>query len=688
MEGALQSLPGAGGLAQLLPAGEAFLPQGLALLPQLGQLGALLPGGGAGPPLGVGLFQGLLGQGQSRLGPLPLGVLLLGLLEQLGSRLFLGVVRPPLCLDGLLQSAVIQPGAGGLGLLGAALQLLGLCLQGGELFPQGGFPLLAGVPLLFQGPQLLLGGLQPGGFPFGLLRQSSGLGQLGGRLLLGEISHRRGSFLPGCLLLGDGFHRLVRLRLPGGSQGRGLYLGLAGAFLLLAQGLQLPWLQQRLLARGGGGVLQGPAHGTGLARLQGVGQLQGGVLTQQRLLALQPQGHRFQQKLLLGRCLLRDGEPFQGGGLAGFAPGQLLPGGGELFQGLAALQQSGQPGGGLLAGLAEGVALFHPLGEGFPLLPQSGQRLALLLQLFPGGGGLFPRGLGPKQLLFLLPQPGAFLGQGHRLLPQCLGLLPLVPGLDFPPLQLLPGGLGPGQGFASLLGGLLQPGVLLQALQQPLGLLQLLGQGLVLLAQGGLPLGQGRGFFLQAAQALRLLLLEQGGPQGGGLAGFVLQLALPLVEAVRHLPPHPGGKQGFQHLPLVAGAGPQQPQKLPLGQHNHLGELLAGQVEQLLGPAADGAVAFALQQGPVLPLQAEALVALPQLGGLGVAVDVGVLAAAKAVALPLQGELQLHQSGQLLGGAAAAHLGKAAPAPGGFAVQGKAHGVQQGGLPPAGGPGD
>ena len=133
-------------------------------------------------------------------------------------------------------------------------------------------------------------------------------------------------------------------------------------------------------------------------------------MTQQRLLALQPQGYRFQQKLLLGRCLLRDGEPLQGGGLAGFTPGQLLPGGGKLFQGLAALQQSGQPGGGFLAGLAEGVALFHPLGEGFPLLPQSGQRLALLLQLFPGGGGLFPRGLGPKQLLFLLPQPGAFLG--------------------------------------------------------------------------------------------------------------------------------------------------------------------------------------------------------------------------------------------------------------------------------------
>ena len=30
---------------------------------------------------------------------------------------------------------------------------------------------------------------------------------------------------------------------------------------------------------------------------------------------------------------------------------------------------------------------------------------------------------------------------------------------------------------------------------------------------------------------------------------------------------------------------PQQPQKLPLGQHDHLGELLAAQVQKLLGHA-------------------------------------------------------------------------------------------------------
>ena len=160
------------------------------------------------------------------------------------------------------------------------------------------------------------------------------------------------------------------------------------------------------------------------------------------------------------------------------------------------------------------------------------------------------------------------------------------------------------------------------------------------------------------------------------------------MEPVRHRPPHPGGKQGLEHFSLVVGVGPEQPEKFPLGQDNHLGELLAGEVEQFLGPAADGAFAAALHK-PEFPLfQAEALVGLPQLRRLGVPVDVGVLTAAEPVGLPLEGEVKLHQGGQFLRGAHAAHAPKASLAAGGFAVQGKTHGVQQGGLSPSRGAGD
>ena len=53
--------------------------------------------------------------------------------------------------------------------------------------------------------------------------------------------------------------------------------------------------------------------------------------------------------------------------------------------------------------------------------------------------------------------------------------------------------------------------------------------------------------------------------------------------------------------PLFLGIGPQQPQKFPLGQYDHLGKLLRGQVEQLLGHIAHRRFAFAFQQ-PEFPI--------------------------------------------------------------------------------------
>ena len=64
----------------------------------------------------------------------------------------------------------------------------------------------------------------------------------------------------------------------------------------------------------------------------------------------------------------------------------------------------------------------------------------------------------------------------------------------------------------------------------------------------------------------------------------------------------------------------------------------------------------------------------PQLGFL-VPLAVGVLAAAEPVGLPLQGEVEFHQGGQVLWGAHAPHGGKTAPPAGGPAKQREANGV-------------
>ena len=216
--------------------------------------------------------------------------------------------------------------------------------------------------------------------------------------------------------------------------------------------------------------------------------------------------------------------------------------------------------------------------------------------------------------------------------------------------------------------------------------LALQGLGLPLqLAQGGLQGLHALGELLGGGGPL---LGEQGFLHGLEPAAVLLQGLGPLLELVLDVRPHLGGEQGAQHVALLLGAGPEQPEEVPLGQDDDLGELFAAQVEQLLRPAADGAFAAALQQDELPLFPAEALVAVPGLGQLGVPVDPQEDGPAEAVLLPLEGEVELHHRGLVLAGAHAAHGGEGPAAPGGPAVQGKAHGVQQGGLPPAGGAGD
>ena len=144
---------------------------------------------------------------------------------------------------------------------------------------------------------------------------------------------------------------LLDFQLSGAGQSGGLHLGLASGPLLLAEGLQLLGSQDGFLPLGGGGVLQRAAHRAGLPLPQAMGQVQGGVFPQQGFLALQPLGERLQQELLLFFPPLC-GSPGGPGLLLPLLPaGELVPGSGELFQGLAALQQGGKPRGGLLTGL-------------------------------------------------------------------------------------------------------------------------------------------------------------------------------------------------------------------------------------------------------------------------------------------------------------------------------------------------
>ena len=239
-------------------------------------------------------------------------------------------------------------------------------------------------------------------------------------------------------------------------------------------------------------------------------------------------------------------------------------------------QQPGELGGGLLTALQEGIALFQPLGQLVGLLGELLQGLFLAFHLVPSGGCLLPGGFSPEQLFSPLGKLGALLGQGHRLLPQGLGLATLLFPLGGGPLQLVTGCLVLLKSCQGLLIGFFQPGIGFRCLKQPFRLFQFFGASSALGPEAFLSLGQGGGFFLQSLGGVAALLLQQGGPQGGGLLPLVLQSPFPLVEAVCHFPPHPGGEQGLQHFPLVLGVGPQQPQEIPLGQHDHLGELLAG----------------------------------------------------------------------------------------------------------------
>ena len=140
------------------------------------------------------------------------------------------------------------------------------------------------------------------------------------------------------------------------------------------------------------------------------------------------------------------------------------------------------------------------------------------------------------------------------------------------------------------------------------------------------------------------------------------------MEAVGDRSPYPGRKQCFKHLALIVGIGPQQPQEFSLGQHDHLRELFARQVQKLLGAAADSAFAPAFQQTELPILLTEALVGFPEFRGFRVPVDMGVLASTEPVGLPLQGKVKLHQGREVLRSAHAAHPGKTAPAAGSFAV--------------------
>ena len=156
---------------------------------------------------------------------------------------------------------------------------------------------------------------------------------------------------------------------------------------------------------------------------------------------------------------------------------------------------------------------------------------------------------------------------------------------------LLPGGAG-----------LLQPVPALPGLQKDPVLLPLALQGLGLplqLAQGGLQGLHALGELLGGGGPL---LGEQGFLHGLEPAAVLLQGLGPLLELVLDVRPHLGGEQGAQHVALLLGAGPEQPEEVPLGQDDDLGELLAAQVEQLLRPAADGAFAAALQQDELPPV--------------------------------------------------------------------------------------
>ena len=125
-----------------------------------------------------------------------------------------------------------------------------------------------------------------------------------------------------------------------------------------------------------------------------------------------------------------------------------------------------------------------------------------------------------------------------------------------------------------------------------------------------------------------------------------------------------------------------------MGQHHHLGKLLAVQAQQLLGPAGNGLVAAAGQKLFPAVQNLVAGVGLPAFPFFGAPVLFIAELPAEPVGRASQLKGKMDQSRQVLGGAHAAHIGELPLAAGGLAVKGKADGVQQGGLSAAGGAGD
>ena len=142
-----------------------------------------------------------------------------------------------------------------------------------------------------------------------------------------------------------------------------------------------------------------------------------------------------------------------------FQPVKFFPGSGKFFQSLLAFQQSGKFCRGFLTGFQKSVSFFHPLGKRLVLLPDCIQSLLLIFGKLPGGSGLLLSPLCPDQLFFPFRQLGAFLGQGHRLFPESLGVRPFLLKLWGGFFQFLPGFFCLFQGCGSFLTGSVQPGV-------------------------------------------------------------------------------------------------------------------------------------------------------------------------------------------------------------------------------------
>ncbi len=369
-------------------------------------------------------------------------------------------------------------------------------------------------------------------------------------------------------------------------------------------------------------------------------------------------------------------------------PGKLCPEVAFLAELPALLQQPVQGFRGRPALPDEGLAPLQPPGAVLLLLRQQVE-LLLHLSAFASGPIGLPLGFsGPEQRLLPFGEPGELLGQGNGLLPELSGGFTPLPGLCGLRLQRsapFPCGHAPSLCF---LPGVAEPLPGLRRLQQSLSFRRLPLQLFLPGAEDGFPLLCFPGGLLQLLPGFQLLLFQQGALSGAQLAEPVFQRPGAGAEAVGQRLPPLGGKQGAEHLPLLLGIGPEQPEKLSLGQDDDLGKLFAGQVQKLLRLVPHGGFAPALQQPPFAAFQYKAFVGVPQLRFLCIAVDVDKPGPPEAVHAVQQGEFIVRQRGDVVCGPHAAH-GIKAPAPaGGPAVKGKAHGVQQGGFSPAGGAGN